>query len=653
VTIRATSPVNRTLPLVGTGLGIALVTTLASAAPAPGTPPGAPPPPRAVATQPPAKPALGTPSRAVTDDIIDAVAEEMNRALTSLEIPGAPKPYHVSYKITEVEVNDAVASLGYTTSKKERHFVNLEARVRVGNFDLDNGNFVVPQAEGLDGVAGITLPLEATPKMARRAAWLVTDAAYKEALMQLRAKLDARSSGRGQGAPSWTPQKAVVSEEAVLVPVLEPLADIDARARALSAAFRDDPHIREARVAFTSFLERRWYVNSEGTSVADTRRVSGVVIAATSQADDGQEIAQYYTHYGQTAHDLPGDKELLAEAKKLSDTLAALQKAPVLQRYAGPVLFEGAGAAGMVRHTLAPHLGGTPLPEGLRPQEAKQFGGALADKVGLKVLASNLSIIDDPTAAALLGTPVIGGYKLDDEGTPAQKVEVVKNGTLSTLLTSRTPAAKGGVSNGHARRTAPGGMFHGSTTNLSVVGKGGIDRKALVKKLLAAAKGEGLEYGLIVRRFDDAAVTAAPEYSRRELIQMISNADLDLPPPSILAYRVYPNGKEELVRGVQLAEVPIRAWRDVIAVGNKPIVYNYLAAAEPYLEQKISGVDEGFVPSSGIESAIATPDLLFQEIDATGTTAGTRAAPAVPRPAESTPPPARAGAPVPPKPEKK
>ena len=39
------------------------------------------------------------------DEIIDAIAEEMDRALAKLELPGAPKPYHISYKITEVVVN--------------------------------------------------------------------------------------------------------------------------------------------------------------------------------------------------------------------------------------------------------------------------------------------------------------------------------------------------------------------------------------------------------------------------------------------------------------------------------------------------------------------------------------------------------------------
>ena len=39
---------------------------------------------------------LGPPSKAITEEIVDAIAEEMNRAMTRLEIPGAPKPYSIS-----------------------------------------------------------------------------------------------------------------------------------------------------------------------------------------------------------------------------------------------------------------------------------------------------------------------------------------------------------------------------------------------------------------------------------------------------------------------------------------------------------------------------------------------------------------------------
>ncbi|HEX7842648.1 MAG TPA: metallopeptidase TldD-related protein [Kofleriaceae bacterium] len=581
-----------------------------------------------------AQPSLGPPSKAVTNEILDAIAEEMNRAMTQLEIPGAPKPYHIAYKITEVDVNDCVASLGFTTNRRNRHFVNLEARVRVGSPQLDNGNFVVPGGEELDAVSGINLPLEATPRLARRSAWLVTDAAYKEALIQLRAKLEARKTGGARpDIPGWTTEKPVVGEEAVLVQPLETLDELEARARNLSSAFRDQAAIRESRVAVTSYLERRWYLTTEGTSVTDTRRASGIAISASGQAEDGQLLHQYFLRYGQTAKDLPGEDELKAETRKLIDGLAALQKAPVMDHYSGPVLFEGEGAVGLIRSTLSPHLGGTPVPEGLNPQEAKTFGGALTDKVGLRVLAPSLSITDDPTAREGAGKALIGGYKIDDEGVAGQRVEVIKDGVLKSLLTSRTPSAKGQVSNGHARRMAEGGAFHGSATNLFVTGKGAMPRKALEQRLVGAAAAEGLKYGVVIRRFDDAAVTAAPEYARRELFAMIKSTDQQLPPPTLLAYKIYPGGKEELVRGVQLAEVPIRAWKDVIGVSKETTVYNFLAAGESQLQLRLgAGSDEGSVPSSGIESAIITPDLLMKELDLGGSSAGERPLPVLPKP---------------------
>jgi len=137
----------------------------------------------------------------------------------------------------------------------------------------------------------------------------------------------------------------------------------------------------------------------------------------------------------------------------------------------------------------------------------------------------------------------------------------------------------------------------------------------------------------VIRRFDDAAVTAAPEYSRRELYAMIKSTDQQLPPPTLLAYRVYPNGKEELVRGVQLAEVPIRAWKDVIGVSKEVTVYNFLAAGEGQLQLRLNaGADDGSVPSSGIESGVITPDLLLKELDLGGSSAGERPMPVLPKP---------------------
>jgi hypothetical protein len=115
---------------------------------------------------------------------------------------------------------------------------------------------------------------------------------------------------------------------------------------------------------------------------------------------------------------------------------------------------------------------------------------------------------------------------------------------------------------------------------------------------------------------------------------MIQTVDPQLPPPSVVAYRVYPGGKQELVRGVQLADVPIRAWKDVLAVSKDTTVYNFLSSDQHQLALRLTGgTDEGFVPSGGIESSIITPDLLLKEIDISGNLTTVRPLPTVPKPA--------------------
>jgi len=580
-------------------------------------------------------PADGDLSRAINNQVLDAVATEMERSMANLRIESADAPYFIGYKITEVEVNDAAASLGDVISDKERHFVNLEAHVHVGDYKFDNSNFVASGREGLDGTAEQQLPLEPNPKIAKRVAWLTTDAAYKEALEQLQAKREALKSGAAGGlsnVPSYTKVKPAAMTEPVRVAKLESEEELKKRARKISAVFRDQKQVRDSRVAFTSYLERRWLLNSEGNAVHDTRRASGVLIVASGQAQDGQELFSYYARYGHTADDLPGDEELLKAARAMAKDIEDLQRAPLVDNYTGPVLFEGDGAVGIVRAALAPSLSGTPLPVGVAQRDATRFGGALNDRIGARVAAPILTVVDDPTIQDAEKTPLIGGYRIDDEGTPAQKVSVIEAGTLKSLLMSRTPTKQIDKSNGHARLAMPGGLFRGSTTNLLVSGKGGVDRKALVKKLLAEAKSQGLKYGIIIRQLDDAAITANSELTRFERLQLLQGADDEAPPMALRAYLVHPNGKEELVRGVQLKPVQLRSWRDVVAVSKNRTVRNFLASIDDPALLQVNGAGPGFVPSAGVESSIVTPDLLFRELDVSPSTLGRRPEPTIPAP---------------------
>ncbi|MCP4443771.1 MAG: hypothetical protein GY811_00300 [Myxococcales bacterium] len=579
---------------------------------------------------PPTAPA----STSVTPEILDAVGTELERAMSNMRIPGAPAPYFIGYKLTEVDVHDVVASLGSITDDQNRDSTSLEAHVHVGSYARDNTNFVPSQRESLDGTFTAQLALEASPARARRSAWLATDNAYKEAIAMWQSKNEALASGVSAGnnqIASYTKATPVVTEAPVKVPQLESNQALGNRAKKLSAAFRKYDFVRDSHVGFTSFLENRWYLNSEGTNATDTRRVEGILIVATAQANDGQEITLYYSHYARSRRGLPSDAEIEAQIEAMSKQLFAMRSAPLVSNYTGPVLFEGQGAVGIVRHSLAPHLSGTPPPLGISSTDAL-IAGKLAGRKGLRVVSDLLSVVDDPTTSFVGNRFVIGGYKFDDEGVAPQRVQVIKDGKLEELLMSRTPNSDQGASNGHARLQMPGGVYRGSATNLAVTGKKGQSPKLLRKKLLAEAKEQGLPYAIIIKQFDDASATSNTEISRLAKVQLLQSMNPLSPPPATLAYKLYWDGREELVRGVQLEPVDMRAWRDVMGVGKRNTLKNFLATTESPFLKLIAGAGPGRVPSAGIESSITTPNLLFRELDLKASKYGLRPPPLLPAP---------------------
>jgi predicted Zn-dependent protease len=72
-------------------------------------------------------------------------------------------------------------------------------------------------------------------------------------------------------------------------------------------------------------------------------------------------------------------------------------------------------------------------------------------RIGARVLPSGVNAVDDPGAKEFKGTPLIGGYAVDDEGVRAQRVTLVENGNFKSELMSRRPGPDSDRSNGHGR----------------------------------------------------------------------------------------------------------------------------------------------------------------------------------------------------------
>ena len=124
-----------------------------------------------------------------------------------------------------------------------------------------------------------------------------------------------------------------------------------------------------------------------------------------------------------------------------------------------------------------------------------------------------------------------------DEGSPAQRVQLVQDGVLKTFLMSRLPVASFAQTNGHGRAET-GKMPTGRQGNLIVTSTKAVSDAELRGMLKDEAKKQGKAYGLYFE--DISSGFAVTTRSSPQAFQVIP----------LVVYRVYVDGRpDELVRG--------------------------------------------------------------------------------------------------------
>ena len=223
----------------------------------------------------------------------------------------------------------------------------------------------------------------------------------------------------------------------------------------------------------------------------------------------------------------PSSKRRTAMAKNL----VALRTAPVTEPFNGPAILSGRASAVFFHEVLGHRL------EGQR-QRGDDEGQTFTKLLGKQILPTFLSVADDPTLNSFDGTSLSGHYNYDDEGQPARRVDLIKDGVLETFLMSRLPIASFAQTNGHGRAEV-GHMPTGRQGNLIVTSSKTVSDTELRQMLIDEAKKQGKPYGLY---FEDISSGFAVTTRRSpQAFQVIP----------LVVYRVYVDGRpDELVRGV-------------------------------------------------------------------------------------------------------
>lgn len=541
-----------------------------------------------------------------------AMKDELARTMAQIQLMKMDKPYFVAYRMDDIDQTDISATLGSVTQRQPTRMRLIGVEVRVGEYAVDNSNYISARtfAGGMTGMMGSVrqAPLDDNYQQIRRAFWLATDAQYKKALEDLSAKRAALTTHSQAGkTPDFSKEPALVKLQAPEKPSAGK-EQLEKLARDLSALFKVAPQIYNSSVdiEYRDYYTR--YMNSDGSTFTRSQPVLKLVVNADTQAPDGTPISDSIELFGHSLGDLPSQEALVARTQAMGDRILKLRNASSLERYNGPVLFEGEAAPELFADQFAPGLMAvrTPMSDDSRfemffEQMISQLGGnSFADKIGGRVLPEFLSVSDNPLAADFHGAVLLGTSPVDDDAVSTRETKLVEHGILKTLLSTRVPTKAVPNSTGSRRGWGP------APSNLFVSTEKPATNADLRKELLRRAKERSLDYGIVVRHVGGAGGAASMIGMAARMAQGGGNSGTSLAE----VYKLYPDGREELVQGLEIADMSPALFKDIVAAGNESSLYTeeFIPKIGAIFSLGVSAFTD--VP---IVSCVAPP-MLFEEM---------------------------------------
>jgi hypothetical protein len=507
------------------------------------------------------------------DVVLRALVDELARSQGGLRLAGFDVPYYLGFAVNDYNRVGVTAVFGAVARRTEDRSRSISTDVRVGSYVLDNSNF--SGGGGSGGGAEAAMPIEDDYIGIRQAIWFMADRDYKNVVEELAQKKALMESKLIVDKPDdYSHEPPTVHFDARLNLALDE-QQLEELATALSLVFRDYPELQSSSVGVAAYVGNKYFVNTEGTRLrAATQRLT-LSARATVQADDGMKLGDAVSVFTNGLDALPPRDELIKSCREMAQRLAALKQAPVLASYSGPVLFEAEAATALFARQFGASFGG-----GQRPVGSRTSPDDFANKLNKRILPRFFNVVDDATREKIGDTRVMGHYAFDDEGVPTRSLPLVEGGRLKALLMSRNPSKEFKQSTGHGRGSLAAGR--GSVACLELTAEPGLGADGLKRELLDACADEGLEFGLRV-----VSLGAVGEGGR--------GFDSGGGTPLVM-YKVFPDGREELVRGAEIAKIDLKTFKRILAAGDQPFVLN-----------TGGGGSEG--------QTVAAPAMLFEELD--------------------------------------
>ena len=511
---------------------------------------------------------------------------EMKRSVKALK-KQTPSIYYVAYNYSEYERGSVgVQEQGVSYKSTDQNHV-LQVQTRAGSPQMDNTRTLKKDRTFYNLQVEEVPAIEGDGKAFTTAVWRQTQLSAEEAQQDFnRVRADAQTAAqRTDDSPDFTfpPKETFCRQDEPLNFDLDQLEKMLIKASALT---QNKPFVLDSDFSFSYITGSRYFVDSEGTQLKTPIRRARLVYSVEGKISDGSKLVRTQTYDVLHPSQLPSEEKLLADVTRSIGELQALTQAPEADPIMVPAILKNRAMAVFVHEVLGHRV------EGHRQKE-DTFGRTFTDKIGKQVVSPILTIVDDATLPSFNQIPLRGFYEYDDEGVKARPVTLVENGILKGFLMSSSPIKGFPKSNGHGRGEE-GRRPVARMGNTRVIASDTVSYEELEQKLLAEIKSQNKPYGYIIEDLSGGFT----------ITETFHPQSFKLTPT--LVYRIYPDGKKEVVRGADMVGTPLVSFNEIIAAADDYDVFNGSCGAE-----------SGWVPVSGIAPSVLLRKL---EIEKTGKT---------------------------------
>ncbi len=217
-------------------------------------------------------------------------------------------------------------------------------------------------------------------------------------------------------------------------------------------AMREVSGVRVATGDLTFMREEKWFASSEGAEVFQSRMQSGGGIQAIAEGDGEVQRRSHPGSFGgdnaNRGWELIERMDLPGNARRVGEEAVALLTADPCPSKTTTLILEGSQLALQVHESC-----GHPTELDRVFGTERSFAGTsflTTDKLNeLRYGSEIVTLYADATIPSAMGS-----FAYDDEGVPAQRVDLVRNGLFTGYLSSRETAERLGMRSGGAMRAS-------------------------------------------------------------------------------------------------------------------------------------------------------------------------------------------------------